>query len=241
MAQVPSGFVIVPRRAHSRWRRPVLALLWLASILLTGWLVHRWSVPLLGESMDELDRLNRENLALQVKLEKALQQGAVLARTRQVNETALSELQSSLGEREEEVAALRADVAFYERLVGGSAKRQGLAVHSAIFEPGSAGDLRYEITLTQNLKKSGLTEGELSFSIEGVAGGALRVLSWADLNPQRNGAMRPFSFRYFQQITGSVILPVGFEPQRVRVRLRREGADVDQTIPWEDTRRATGA
>lgn len=241
MAHPPSGFVIVPRRSNSRFRWAVLGIVWVASLSLTAWAVHRWSVPLLGESMDQLDAIREENLSLQVRLERSLQQNAVLQRAEQVNREALTQLQATLGEREEEVAALRADVAFYERLVGGSAKRQGLAVHSALFEPGTAGDLRYEITLTQNLKKSGLTEGEMSFSIEGVSDGALKVLGWGALNPQRNGALRPFSFRYFQQLSGSVILPEGFEPQRVRVRLRREGADVEQTIPWEDTRRPAGA
>lgn len=241
MGQPASDYVIVPRRPYSRTRWVVLGAAWLLSLLACAWAVHRWSVPLLGESMDQLDRINEENLALQVKLEAALQKTAVLARADQVNREALAQLQASLAEREEEVAGLRADVTFYERLVGGSARRQGLAVHSAMFEPGSAGGLRYEITLTQNLKTSGLTEGEMSFAIEGVEGGEMRSLDWADLNPQREGRPRKFSFRYFQQLSGNVILPDGFEPQQVRVRLQRKGGDVEQTIPWEDTRRTAGA
>ncbi|MCK7592208.1 DUF6776 family protein [Pseudomarimonas salicorniae] len=241
MAQPASDFMIVPRRPRARWRWTLLTLAWLASLALVALVVHRWSVPLLGESMDQLDALNEENLALQVKLETALQKNAVLSRAEQVNREALAQLQASLSEREEEIASLRADVGFYERLVGGSAKRQGLAVHSVVFEPGASGDLRYEITLTQNIKRSGLTEGDLTFSVEGVADGALKVLGWRELNPQRDGAPRPFSFRYFQQLSGSIMLPDGFQPQRVRVRLTREGADVDQTIPWEDTRRQAGA
>jgi hypothetical protein len=241
MAPQSSEFVIVPRRPHSRLRRVLLGLGWILSLLLCAWGVNRWSVPLLDESMDQLDRVREENLALQVKLEASLQKSALLARAEQVNREALTQLQASLAEREEEVAGLRADVAFYERLVGGSATRRGLAVHSARFEAGSAGDLRYEITLTQNLKKSGLTEGDMSFSIEGVEGGALRVLDWGTLNPQRQGRPRSFSFRYFQQLSGSVILPAGFEPQRVRIRLQREGGDVEQTVPWEDTRNPAGA
>ena len=241
MGQTASDFIIVPRRPYSRLRWVWLGLAWLATLAITAVAVHRWSVPLLGESMDQLDAVNEANLSLQVKLESALQKNAVLARAEQVNREALAQLQASLAEREEEVASLRADVGFYERLVGGSARRQGLSVHSAVFEPGSSGDFRYEITLTQNIKRSGLTEGGMSFSIEGILDGALRVLDWRNLNPQRDGAPRAFSFRYFQQLSGSVMLPEGFQPQRVRVRLTREGADVDQTIPWEDTRRPAGA
>lgn len=241
MGPSPSEFIIVPRRPASR-RLPLwIGLGWALSLVLCGLLVQRWSAPLLGESMDQLDALNRENLALQVKLEASLQESAVLRRSEATGRDALGQLQALLVEREEEVAALRADLAFYERLVGGSAGRKGLAVHSAVFEPGELGELRYEITLTQNLKTAGVTEGGLSFAIEGMQGGELKRVEWAQLSPQHQGKPQPFSFRYFQQLSGSVLLPEGLQPQKLRVRLRRNGADVEQTIPWEDTRKEAGA
>ena len=42
-------------------------------------------------------------------------------------------------ERDEEIAGLRADVAFYERLVGSTSQRKGLNTHSIEFSPESAG------------------------------------------------------------------------------------------------------
>ncbi|MEG3194101.1 DUF6776 family protein, partial [Lysobacter sp. D1-1-M9] len=43
---------------------------------------------------------------------------------------------------------------------------------------------------------------------------------------------QPYSFRYFQQLDGSVMLPAGFTPQRVRVSLRGRDASLDQAIAW---------
>ena len=42
-----------------------------------------------------------------------------------------------------------------------------------------------------------------------------------------------YSFRYFQQLTGSVMLPKDFTPQRVRVLLRGNGGNAEQTFDWK--------
>ena len=59
-------------------------------------------------------------------------------------------MQSSLAERDEEIAGLRADVAFYERL-GSTSQRKGLNTHSIEFSPEAAGTWQYTAVLTQNL------------------------------------------------------------------------------------------
>jgi len=237
MSSPPSRFVIVPEQRQSRWRGLLLVVLWLASLAAAGWASHRWSVPLLPESLDRLDALSKENLSLQVRLENELQRSTGLARSDQVSRDAVAKLQEILTERDEEIAALRADVAFYERLVGGSAKRQGLTVHSVRFRAGDAGDLRFEITLTQNLKQSGLTRGRLSLSIDGLQDGALASLDWSTLRQQPRAEAVPFEFRYFQQLDGSVMMPKNFTPHRVRVTVDRDGATMEESIPWEDTQK----
>lgn len=236
-ARPPSRFVIVPHRPRSRWWWVAGALLWIATLLLAAWLSHRWSVPLLAESMDRLDSVNDENLRLQVRLEEALQKNTVLARAEQVNRDALAQLQHTLAEREEEIAALRADVGFYERLVGGSAKRQGLTVHSVRFRREEGAEWRYAVTLTQNLERSGLTRGELRIAIEGQRAGALATLDWSTLSQRDKAPGQAFEFRYFQQVEGSVMLPSDFLPQRVKVVVDRGGAQIEHTVPWEDTQK----
>ena len=67
--------------------------------------------------------------AQQKKIDELEQRSATLARSDQISRDANGDLQGTLAERDEEIAGLRADVAFYERFVGATAPRRGLAVH----------------------------------------------------------------------------------------------------------------
>ncbi len=92
------------------------------------------------------------------------------------------------------------------------------------------------MTLTQNLNRGAISRGELRFSIEGVSGGRMRSLPWSELLQVADAPGQDFSFRYFQQLEGSVVLPAGFTPQRVKVQLRADGATVDQAFPWKSAK-----
>ncbi|WP_348631666.1 DUF6776 family protein, partial [Mesorhizobium sp. M1C.F.Ca.ET.188.01.1.1] len=54
---------------------------------------------------------------------------------------------------EASLRSLRADVAFYERLVGSTSQRKGLNTHSIEFSPEAAGTWQYTAVLTQNLNR----------------------------------------------------------------------------------------
>ena len=44
-----------------------------------------------------------------------------------------------------------------------------------------------------------------------------------------------YSFKYFQQVEGDVLLPPGLQPVRVIVRLQpQSGAAVEQSFTWAD-------
>src|SRR3546814_5446704 len=63
------------------------------------------------------------------------QQVATLKRSDQISRDANRDLQGTLAERDEEIAGLRADVAFYERFVGATGQRRGLTVHQLHLQP----------------------------------------------------------------------------------------------------------
>src|SRR5687767_3574915 len=226
-------FVIVPHRPHARILLVILGLLWLGSVMAAWISATRLAAPGLAKVQQELKTTarraeNAEDLVGQLK-----QNVATLRRSDQISRSANTELQASLAEREEEVSGLRADVAFYERLVGATGQRRGLSVHEALFAPEAGGSWRYTVTVTQNLNRGAISTGEARLSIEGVSGGRLRTLSWNELLQKPNAPGQPFSFRYFQQLEGSIVLPADFTPQRVRVQLRSGGSTVDQAFDWQ--------
>jgi hypothetical protein len=233
MSRTPQPFPKLVVRQHDpqRTRRRVaaVALAWL--ITLGAALVAGWYVGLRPRGVDpaELASQRSQNELLQQRV-------AVLERADQIDRVASVDLQQTLREREEEIAGLRADIAFYSRLVGGGARREGLAVHSLRVAPvRDSHAWNVSVTLTQNLKRSQVSSGRLTLAIEGVENNQLKVLAWSDLAGAADTGGLPFSFKYFQQVTGTVMLPDGFSPNRVRVTVDAGGdGHIEQGFAWAE-------
>ncbi len=124
-------------------------------------------------------------------------------------------------------------MAFYERLVGATSQRKGLNVHSAEFAAEAAGTWQYNHRADSEPQSWRDQCGPDAVFGEGVRAGKLTTVSWEELHQKSSPARQDYSFRYFQQLTGSVMLPKDFTPQRVRVSLRGNGVAVDQTFEWK--------
>ena len=174
----------------------------------------------------------------QARVEALEQQVTTLTRSDQISREANRDLQATLAERDEEISALRADVAFYERFVGSTAQRRGLTVHELALTPRGGQAWHYTATLTQNLNRGAVSSGRLSLSVEGTRDGRLETLDWATLRQDPDTAGVEYSFKYFQQVEGEILLPPGFAPLRIRARLRpASGAAVEQTLSWDEVAR----
>ncbi|MET0327742.1 MAG: DUF6776 family protein [Luteimonas sp.] len=171
----------------------------------------------------------------QAELDGLRQQVSTLTRSDQISRDANRELQGTLAERDEEIAALRADVAFYERFVGSTAQRRGLTVHELRVQPRTDQGWHYTATLTQSLSREAASVGTMRLSIEGTRDGRLETLDWKALRQSDAAAGVAYSFKYFQQVEGDIVLPAGFQPLRVTVRLEPErGSAVERPFSWAD-------
>ena len=178
--------------------------------------------------------------ALRGEVEGLRQEVATLARSDQVSREANIDLQATLAERDEEISALRADVAFYERLVGSTSQRRGLAVHGLRLQSQGNGAWHFTATLTQTLNRAAVSSGELTLAVEGSRDGSLERLAWADLRQAEDPPGVEYSFKYFQQVEGDILLPAGFQPLRVVVRLSPpRGPAVEESFTWADAAAAT--
>lgn len=217
--------------ARTRRLGAYVVLAWLGSLMLTmaltlAYLTHEGhsgvAVPTAGEADAE---------ALKSRI-------AVLERSEQVAKAALVDLQNTLRDREEEIAGVRADLAFYGRLVGG-AKREGLAVHALRIEAVPASRAwNFSATLTQNFKRGPETRGRLTLSVSGIVAGKLETLGWTQLTQQQESSGIEYAFKYFQQISGTIMLPDGFEPNRLRASADGDGGHAEQEFPWIDAAKA---
>ena len=228
----PPGLHAAPSSHLGGWLL-FAATAWLLSLAATWWLASRLSVvaaPPPAPAATAAAGPAAVSGADSAELRKLRQQVATLRRSDQISRNANVGLQQTLAEREEEVSALRADVDFYERLVGSTGQRQGLRVHEAKFEAETGGTWHYTVTLTQNLNRGAISKGGMRFSVEGVRAGKLETVKWDDLLQKKNAPAKAFSFRYFQQLEDSIMLPPGFTPQRVKVSL---SGGQEQSFPWQ--------
>ncbi len=175
----------------------------------------------------------REFQAQKTRVEQLEQRVATLSRSDQISRDANRDLQTAIAERDEEIAGLRADVAFYERFVGATGQRRGLTVHELRLQPQTEQAWHFTATLTQNLNRGAVNAGRLLVSVEGTRAGKLQRLAWSDLRQQANAPGLPYSFKYFQQVEGDLVLPADFQPVRVTARLvPQNGAAVEQSFTW---------
>lgn len=228
-----------------RWRGRVagaLVALTLLSMAFGAWGLWRLLSPESGDIHARLAASEKARAGLQVAVEDFEQRVATLTRSDQISRDANRDLQNALSERDEEIAGLRADVAFYERLVGATGQRRGLSVHAIRMRAQNDTAWHFTSTLTQNLNRGAVSSGQLTLAVEGSRDGRREILDWDALRQGEGVPGLEYSFKYFQQIEGDLFLPEGFEPVRVTARLQsRSGATVEQSFTWADaTREAAG-
>lgn len=167
----------------------------------------------------------------------------ILQRDRQVSRIADRVLQKNLSERDEEIRSLRADQAFYSRLVGADPRPGGLAVHGVVLKPiARTRAYNFTVTLTHSAEGAKEMDGTLSLKVDGIRADKLAVLDWNELGGPAAGDGLPFAFKYFQQVQGTLMLPAGFTPNRIRVTVEPEnGPRVTRNLSWSEALHGVGA
>lgn len=224
-----SGFVI--KKSDPRRRRAIAAGIALFAVVavLAGFLA---GLRYAGDG----DNAGARHRELMTELQKAYaanadlrRRVAALERSEQVARNANAELRTLIGSLQEKLAAVRGDLSLYQGLAAAGGRRPGLDVHQLVVRPTMVPHVyEYTLMLTQNVKRSRVTEGEARIIVEGSRGGRPARLGLGDLQAGSDGG-QAFSFRYFQMLEGSLTLPEDFQPGRVLVRLDPKGDGKNET------------
>lgn len=212
-----------PRRALLPWMLLVIA------VLLAGW---GWLAAYGYRNAEMASRSQAQAGGADAGLQ---QQIATLRQSDQISRQAMLDLQDTLTARDEQIAALRADLDFYERFVSPDVQRRGLNVHAAHVQPQAANVWRFELTLTQGREQAGNSRGSVKVAVEGSRDGKLARLDWPALRQQPDAAGIDYQLRYLQRVDGEFALPAGFTPTRLIVKLQpAHGKPVEATFNWKD-------
>lgn len=192
---------------------------------------------------DELIFANYRVEALQKDLQTSLER-LDIERTRATNaeheadvvRRANALLRKSERQRQDEVAGLKADLAFYRRLGGASGSQAALAVHHMELQTTRSPRVYLLVfTLTQNLRWASSIAGAIQLGVEGIQDGVARHLDDKQLLAETASPLK-FQFKYFQQFERLITLPEGFAADRLTIRLRSGSLSpaIEQTMQWQD-------
>lgn len=185
----------------------------------------------------EIRRLREENSRLSERL-------VLLERSGEIDKRAASVLNQSLRDEQAALAALKEQVAFYRGIVSPDESSAGVRVYELQMRPGSEPDLyQYDLVLIQAMRHENAVAGSADLSFIGLQDNQPRTYRLADMDVER-GKTLIFSFRYFQQLSGSVRLPRGFKPSRVQVDVIRNGnppVRFQQMYDWNKVQYSAGA
>ncbi len=203
---------------------------------------------LLGRATSELDetyllsveRLNEANRATIEQLEAQLVEVDL---TRGVESEATRALKEDIRLLKDQIAALTEEVTFYKSLMAPSSLARGLQI--ADFELSAMeeeGRYTFHLLLTQVETRRDWVQGEATLEVEGrmpgtdgsdsATGNGQRVLPLTEIGQDDSYPLK-FRFRYFQDLTGVISLPPGFEPERIVVRAgKRNTQALSRTFDW---------
>ena len=128
---------------------------------------------------------------------------------------------------------------FYKSLMAPSSLSKGLQIAEFDVFGGEAPDTyNYHLLLTQVADRRNWIRGDVRLDVIGRQDDRLekgeQVLSLTDLADIDTYPLK-FRFRYFQDLSGLLALPVGFQPERVVVTVVQQGNrsnDLQQSFEW---------
>ncbi len=239
MSATPKLVVRSDDARQRRWIAVAVAVTWLLSLAAAWWIgAHRLDP---SEREARRQRTSRAEQELGIALETAKRRNAVLQRSDQVSTLANRSLQKTLRDKEGELAAIRNEIAFYQRLVGGGAGH-GLHVERLAVRPiGRTNAYGFRMLLTRNAPSGETSRGAVTVEVSGAVHGKLSEVGWDQLQQETGATPLVYAFKYFQQLDSSLILPEGFAPDRIVVRARAaDGSTVTDSFTWQTALEAGG-
>lgn len=225
---------------HDPLKRGVLIVAVIIAVVAGGFLIYDY-----GRSRADFDfaSLENEREVMHEQIDKltneldSLKQNLVAnKRSSEIEQQAYSEVDDSLRSMQSEILELKEEVAFYRSIVAPRESSQGLRIQRFKITPtGQGKTFRYKLVLTQVIKNNRVTRGEVDIQIEGVQNGKHRSINLTEVSSEKQDKF-PFKFKYFQSFEGDLIIPEGFVPSRVNIKVTTSGnIDLEKTYSWSET------
>lgn len=166
---------------------------------------------------DELRLLNENN---RQEIERLEQQVANLNLGSQVDRKANEAIRSEMVALKQRIDELEQDNQFYRDLMTPAPGDNGIVIDIPVIKPVSEpGHYKYNLVVKQIAAKHSTVTGYLEFVLSGRQGEEVQRFPLKQLSEKVDTDRLKLKFKYFQRISGQMVLPDGFEPQQISVKI----------------------
>ena len=183
----------------------------------------------------EHNQLREELLAASKQIKLMQKEVATLRVGSAIDEKANAEIRDTVELQQESIAELKEEISFYKGVMAPGSDQKGLRVESFdVSIPDASNKVEYSLLLTQVVENHELVQGKVEVSVSGMMGRNEEILA---LNKLDDDKVHPvsFRFRYFQNINGEMVIPKGFEPQKVQIVAQTSGRKsqrLERSFTW---------
>ncbi|MCK5769787.1 DUF6776 family protein [Algiphilus sp.] len=174
--------------------------------------------------------------AEQLESERLRERLAYLEKSQQIDREACQQLRQSLRDMQSRLVDAQEQLAFYRGIVSPENEGRGVRVHDFIVRP-DRDPARFELVLVQGRQQKDRVRGHFTIDIAGERDGESATVAVRNAEGETDML---FSFRHFQEFSGSVTFPDGFEPEQVAIVVQREGEDQSTETRYEWQRVVAG-
>lgn len=195
-----------------------------------------------SESKGKALRIAQKRLAEQAReIEIQAQRMAVLESSDNVTQLANEQNRQTIKLLEEQVFNLQQELAQYKGALAPEAREEGVRIRAFEVLPSDEPNLfRYRLLLSRVGKRDKPVTGEVKVTIEGKLDGKTVKLPLMKLSEDLPSEAISFNFKHFQSFPDAgrlaeLRLPVGFEPQQIRVRAEAKGEKpMERLFKWSE-------
>lgn len=188
--------------------------------------------------LDQLDKLSAEFAALQQSETALRQQVFNLESGRNIDDVAKQGIQETIRDYKATIDQLKKDVSFYQSIMSPSESIRGLQIHNLELQKTmDAKRFGYKVVLAQFADNKNSISGEISIHVVGMRAGSKETIPLRDISEEQKSLSTKFKFKYFQDITGELILPDDFEVESIQVVAQADGkkaSKLEKTYKWND-------
>ena len=141
-----------------------------------------------------------------------------------LDKQALDNVQITLLSLREKISKLEEEVLFYKEIMSPENNETGLVIGQLeLLTTNVDNSFRYKLEIKQQGNNENLITGFANVSIMGVLDGDSKTFPLKDLTNTEKSIDIRLQFRYFQNLEGILVLPEGFEPEKVQINAVNEG------------------